>query len=411
MFELISACRSCGNKNLIEVLSLGIMPLANAFIRSDELGEIEAKYPLELVFCPRCSLIQLSGTVSPKKLFQNYLYFSSFSDTMLHHAKEIVHRLIISQNLNKKSLVIELGSNDGYLLQYFQNEGIPVLGIEPAQNVAEVAEGKGIKTICEFFGRELAYELYKKDKRADVIIANNVLAHVADLNGFVEGIGILLKEDGIGVIEVPYVKNLIEQCEFDTIYHEHLCYYSLTALSRLFQQHNMIIEDVERINIHGGSLRIYIRHNNAQIEMNETVYKCLEEEETIGMTHLSYYSTFKEKIENIKLSLKSILDSIKKKSKKIAGYGAAAKGTVFLNFCGIGRDVLEFVVDRSPYKQGYYMPGVHIPIFSPDQLFKKMPDYTLLLTWNFADEILEQQKKYREQGGKFIIPIPKVRII
>ncbi len=409
MNHRLPACRSCENPALEMVLSLGAMPLANALLTAEELHQPEPTYPLELAFCPECRLVQLTETVPPEKLFTDYLYFSSFSDTMLHHSRELVHRLIRARGLGRGSLVVEVGSNDGYLLQYFRAEGVPVLGIEPAQNVARVAEAKGIRTLCAFFGEGLAQELSRESQYADVLIANNVLAHVADLNGFVKGIRLLLKDDGVAVIEVPYVRDLIDRCEFDTIYHEHLCYFSVTALDRLFAKHGLALANVERIAIHGGSLRLFVCPG--QSASSDAVKALLEEEAALGMDRVDFYLHFGQKVGQIKASLRSRLESLKDRGQRIAAYGAAAKGTTLLNFCGLGKELLDFVVDRSPYKQGRYMPGVHLPIGAPSRLLEEKPDYTLLLVWNIAGEILEQQAEYRRGGGQFIIPIPSVEIV
>lgn len=404
-------CRSCGFENLKLFLSLSRMPLANALVAPDQLEAAEPTYPLDLAFCPQCSLVQITETVPPELLFREYLYFSSFSDTMLCHAADLTGRIAASRGLDGHSLVVEIASNDGYLLQYYQQRGIPVLGIEPARNVARVAQAeRGIRTLCEFFDPALAQDLGAQGIRADIIHAHNVLAHVADLNGFVQGLGILLHDDGIAVIEVPYLKDLIDHCEFDTIYHEHLCYFSLTALSALFQRHGLDIYDVERVPIHGGSLRLWVGHT-ATTRPGVRVRRLLAEEVKWDVRGEEIYQEFAQRVEGLKASLNHFLQDLKKKGRRMAAYGAAAKGSTLLNYCGIGLETLDFVVDRSTHKQGRYMPGVRLPIYPPQMLQDSRPDYVLLLTWNFAKEILSQQAEYRRAGGHFIIPIPELRII
>ena len=404
-------CRSCGFENLKLFLSLSRMPLANALVAPDQLEAAEPTYPLDLAFCPQCSLVQITETVPPELLFREYLYFSSFSDTMLCHAADLTRRIAASRGLDGHSLVVEIASNDGYLLQYYQQRGIPVLGIEPARNVARVAQAeRGIRTLCEFFDPALAQDLGAQGIRADIIHAHNVLAHVADLNGFVQGLGILLHDDGIAVIEVPYLKDLIDHCEFDTIYHEHLCYFSLTALSALFQRHGLDIYDVERVPIHGGSLRLWVGHT-ATTRPGVRVRRLLAEEVKWDVRGEEIYQEFAQRVEGLKASLNHFLQDLKKKGRRMAAYGAAAKGSTLLNYCGIGLETLDFVVDRSTHKQGRYMPGVRLPIYPPQMLQDSRPDYVLLLTWNFAKEILSQQAEYRRAGGHFIIPIPELRII
>jgi hypothetical protein len=405
------SCRSCGCEDLQLVLSLGRMPLANALLSPDQLGGVEPAYPLDLAFCPRCTLVQITETVPPEDLFREYLYFSSFSDTMLRHAADLSGRIAALRGLDASSLVMEIASNDGYLLQYYQQRGIPVLGIEPAQNVARVAEEeRGIKTLCEFFGAGLAQALRGRGVRPDVIHAHNVLAHVADLNGFVQGLGMLLPEHGVAVVEVPYLKDLIDHCEFDTIYHEHLCYFSLTALDRLFRRHGLVIGDVEKVPIHGGSLRLWAGQA-AQSRPGERVGALLAEEAGWGVDREDIYLEFGRRVESLKVSLKRLLHGLKHDGRRLAAYGAAAKGSTLLNYCGIGRETLDFVVDRSTYKQGRHMPGVRLPIHAPARLLESRPEYVLLLTWNFASEILEQQDEYRRGGGQFIIPVPELRIV
>ncbi|HST51628.1 MAG TPA: class I SAM-dependent methyltransferase [Pyrinomonadaceae bacterium] len=412
-------CRSCGGDDLRTVLSLGRTPLANALLTAEQLGEPEETFPLDLAFCAGCSLVQITETVPPEKLFREYLYFSSFSDTLLRHAEEIAGRLTRSRGLGGDSLVVEVASNDGYLLQFYKRAGVPVLGVEPATNIARVAEHeRGIPTVCEFFGESLAEELRAQGRRADVIHANNVLAHVADLNGVVRGFSRLLKDDGVVVVEAPYVKEMIDNVEFDTIYHEHLCYFSLTALDRLFRRHGLLIHDVERLAIHGGTLRIYAgRYDDEDTpatldaRRSPSVRSMLAEEEAWGVGGAEFYEGFGARVEHLRRDLTTLLDHLKSEGKSIAVYGASAKGSTLLNYFRLGRETLDFVVDRSTVKQGYYTPGTHLRIEAPEMLLEAMPDYVLLLTWNFSEEILEQQSEYRRRGGRFVIPIPSVRIL
>lgn len=403
-------CRSCSSGGLELILDLGETPLANSLLTEDSLGKPEDRFPLQLFFCPSCTLVQIGETVSPEKLFRDYLYFSSFSDTMLRHAESIVSRVVAERKLGPGSLAAEVASNDGYLLQYYKNRGIPVLGIEPAQNIAKVARERGIETISEFFNAQVGGELARQNRQADVVHANNVLAHVADLNGFVEGFKRLIKPEGVVIVEAPYLKDFLDHCEFDTIYHEHLCYYSLTALDTLFRRHGLVIHHVERVAIHGGTLRIFAGHSD-KVVPDATVTGLLAEEKAWGVDRAETYRDFSARVQSMKTKLRALLESLKAKGQRVAAYGAAAKGSTLLNYFGIGRDILEFVVDRSTYKQGRFMPGVHIPILAPSALVERMPDAVLLLTWNFAGEILEQQSEYRQRGGKFIIPIPEARIV
>jgi SAM-dependent methyltransferase len=403
-------CRACGKTGLIDVLSLGETPLANSLLTKEEFGDDEPTYPLDLVYCPHCSLLQITESISPKKLFGDYLYFSSFSDTMLKSAEEITSRLTREHGFGADSLAVEIASNDGYLLQYYKAAGVPVLGIEPAANIAVVAEKeRGIPTVVEFFGSELASRLVAEGKRADVVHANNVLAHVPDLNGFVEGIATLLKPEGVAVIEAPYALEFIDKIEFDTIYHEHLCYFSLTALDRLFANHGLTIIDVERLPIHGGSLRIFASPANGPhgTERSQVVLALLAEEKRWGVDDPAVYADFSSNVAKLKRQLNELLETLKAEGKRIAAYGASAKGSTLLNYCGIGAETLDYVVDRSTVKQGYFTPGMHLEILAPEHLLEDMPDYVLLLTWNFADEILNQQADYVRHGGRFIIPVPE----
>ena len=402
------ACRSCGYTNLQNVLSLGCTPLANALLTEEQLSESEATYPLELVFCSECSLVQITETVSPEKLFREYVYLSSFSDTMLEHAENLSSALIGSKHLDATSLVVEVASNDGYLLRFYKREGVPVLGIEPATNIAAVAEQHGISTICDFFNDDLASRLVGEGLNADVVHANNVLAHVSDLNGFVRGLRSVLKEDGLIVVEVPYVKDMIDRCEFDTVYHEHLCYFSLTSLNALFARNELTIQKVERLAIHGGTLRIYAGRETAP---DESVIRLLSEEKAWGVNDLAFYSGFGERVEKLRDELVALLRKLKTEDKRIAVYGASAKGSTLLNYCRLGAETLDYVVDRSTVKQGLYTPGTHLKIYAPEKLLEDAPDYVLLLTWNFAGEILEQQAEYRKRGGRFIVPVPAVRVV
>lgn len=410
-------CRSCGAGGLEMVLSLGRTPLANSLLTTEQLAQPQETYPLDLVFCPACTLVQITETVPPEKLFREYLYFSSFSDTMLAHAQKLAERMTKSRGLDGQRLVVEIASNDGYLLQYYKRAGVRVLGIEPAENIAQVArDERGVETLCEFFSEDLARQLKLNGQGADVLHAHNVLAHVADLNGFVCGLELLLKDDGVAIIEVPYVKEMIDRCEFDTIYHEHLCYFSLTALDHLFQRNGLAIGDVELLPIHGGSLRIFVQQKAAlstkdKPEGSLRVQQMLKEEALWGVGSPEFYRGFAAKVDSLRGQLLQTLAELKAMGKGIAAYGASAKGSTLLNYFGIGQETIDFVADRSPIKQGLYTPGTHLPIYAPEKLLQAMPDYVLLLTWNFAGEILAQQAEYRRRGGRFVIPIPEVSVV
>lgn len=402
-------CRACDHPGLTAVLDLGHMPPSDGLLHEDTLAQPEPRFALEVAFCPSCSLMQILETLPPEQLFgERYAYYSSFSDALLNHSRKNAENLIRNRRLDEQSFVVELASNDGYLLRNFVAAGIPVLGIDPAPGQAKAANAAGVPTQCAFFTEELARTLAGQGKRADVIIANNVLAHVADTNGFVRGIATLLKPNGVAVIEVPYVRELIAHCEFDTIYHEHLCYFSVHALEHLFERHGLHLNDVERLNIHGGSLRLYVQH---KANPTAAVTRMKAEEKADGMTRAAFYADFAHRARELRESLCQLLTQLKERGCTIAAYGAAAKGTILLNYLGVGAETIDFVADRNVHKHGKWMPGARIPVVAAEALRERQPDYTLLLTWNFKDEVLEQQAAYRAAGGRFIIPVPRVAVV
>jgi SAM-dependent methyltransferase len=402
-------CRSCAAAPLRVFLSLGDLPLSDGFLAVDQLAAAEPRYPLDVAFCAACGLVQILKTLPPEELFGDaYPYFSSFADTVVANARANVAARLAERQLGPGSLVVELASNDGYLLQHYRDAGVPVLGIDPAAGVVEAARTRGIDTLHAFFGRDLGRRLAGEGRRADVVHANNVLAHVADTNGFVAGIAALLTPEGVAVIEVPYVRNLIAEGQFDTIYHEHLCYFSATALVPLFRRHGLDLARVEQIPIHGGSLRLFV---SADGPRDGSVERLLAEERAIGMDRFDHYARFGDRVARIRGQLAVMLRALKAGGARLAGYGAAAKGTIMLNCAGIGADLLDYVVDRNTHKQGRWIPGVRIPIADPARLLETQPDYVLILPWNFKDEIMAQQAEYQRRGGRFIVPIPDPAIV
>ncbi len=404
-----TTCRICESTDLEVFLRLGDMPHSDGLIRPEDLDRPEPKYPLDVAFCGSCSLVQILKTVPPEDLFgDDYPYYSSFSDALLKHSRKNVEGVIAARGVTNDQLVVELAANDGYLLQFYKEQGVPVLGIDPAAGPVKAAREKGIEMIHDFFTKDLAERLSSEGRQAHVIHGNNVLAHVADTNGFVQGIATLLHEDGVAVIECPYVRDLIDHCEFDTIYHEHLCYFSVTALDELFRRNGLFLNDVAPLTIHGGSLRLFVEKRE---NPSDAVKQYLADEKECGLTTLSYYNDFSGRVEGIKKQLSEMLRAFKAEGKTLVGYGAAAKGAILLNYAGVGTDLLEFVADRNVHKQGKLMPGVHVPIVDPERILETQPDYVLLLPWNFKDEILSQQSEYRSRGGKFVVPIPHPEVV
>ncbi len=401
-------CRSCGGNRLETFLDLGETPLADRLLTEADLDKPELIFPLRVAFCRDCSLVQITETVNPEILFgDSYPYYSSFSPALLKHSRENALDLIARRGLGSTSFIIELASNDGYLLKNYVEAGIGVLGIDPADGPAAAAEKIGVPTRCAFFTQQLAEGLGAEGVRAAVIHANNVRAHVADTNGFVAALARLLKDDGVAVIEAPYIEPLTEHCEFDTIYHEHLCYFSVTALDKLFRRHGLYLNEIKHLSIHGGSLRLYVEPKE---RVGASVKDQLVHETARGIDAIDYFRDFSTKVDVLKRDLSALLRRLKSEGASIAAYAAAAKGATLINTAGIGLDLIDFVVDRNVHKQGKYMPGQRLPIRATEALLEAQPDYVLLLAWNFAEEILEQQREYRARGGQFIIPVPTPRL-
>jgi len=408
-YTTISSCRGCDSDRLEVVLELGNMPLSDGLVPPEFDRKEEVLYPLTLVWCPECTLVQILETVDPRTLYgEEYPYYSSFSPRLVEHARKNVEGIIDRTGVGVSSLVVELASNDGYLLQWFAGVGIPVLGVDPAPGPAAAAEARGIKTICDFFDLALAERLRAEGRQADVIVGNNVLAHVPNQNAFVAAIEALLAPNGTVVLEFPYVRDLIDDAEFDTIYHEHHCYFSVSAVRRLFRTQGLELVKVEHLSIHGGSLRVYFERDG---EPDGSVAEFAAEEESIGMLGADYYRGFAKKVQEIKTDLVELLRSLTAQGKTVAAYGAAAKGAILLNYCGIGDDLISFVVDRNVHKHGWEMPGQPLLIHDTEYLKQDPPDYLLLLAWNFKDEIMEQQAWFGQQGGRSIVPIPTPTVL
>lgn len=404
-------CRFCKTPLEHTFVDLGLSPLSNSYISVNQLSEMEAFYPLHVFVCSSCFLVQVEEISSPRKIFSEYAYFSSFSDSWLKHSSDFAQNSIDKYSLSCNSRVVEIGSNDGYLLDFFYKAGIPVLGIEPASNVAEVAKSKGINTLTRFFNKDLAAELFKDGLQADLLIGNNVLAHIPDINGLMEGLKLLLKPGGVISMEFPHLLALIRENQFDTIYHEHYSYFSLSTVREIFNRYDLEIFDCELLETHGGSLRISACHGNAPFcKTTESVKAILDSEQKGGLKDLSVYEAFGDKVKKIKRSILSFLIQLKEDNNLIAAYGAPAKGNTLLNYCGIGTDFIDFTVDRSPHKQGFFLPGSRVPIYEPDKIYEFKPDYLVILPWNLKDEIMEQMSGIKSWNGKFVTLIPRVDI-
>ncbi|MAE13841.1 SAM-dependent methyltransferase [Candidatus Woesearchaeota archaeon] len=404
-------CQVCSNPECKEILSLGKTALANNFLSPEQLTKEEALFPLELVWCPQCKLLQLNYVVDPELMFGHYLYVTSTTKTFRLHFMQMAEDLSKTFHLNENSLAVDIGSNDGLLLKGFQKCAVQTIGVEPAKNIAEIAEKDGVPTINSFFNQQTKDEIIKRKGRADIITANNVFAHTDTIKDIIKNVKLLLKPEGVFVVEVAYLLEMMKQMTFDMIYHEHLFYYTLTSLDHLFKQEGMQIFKVEQVNTHGGSLRVFTKKEESSRPIDLSVSKLLEEEESFGVNTIELYQDFAGKISLVKEKLVSYLKNIKTQGKKIAGYGAPAKGNTLLSYCGISTNYIDYIVDDNPLKVGLFTPGTHIPVVDSTELEKNTPDYLLVLAWNFAKEIVEKNAKYKEQGVKFIIPLPEPQII
>ena len=406
------ACRFCATPLTHSFADLGLSPLSNSYVKATDLGKGEKFYPLHAYVCESCHLVQLEEFESPEAIFSDYAYFSSYSTSWLEHAERYTQQMRELLGLGKDSLVVEIASNDGYLLQYFVRDGVPVLGVEPAANVAKVAIEKGVPSVVKFFGVETAKELAAQGQQADLLLGNNVLAHVPDINDFVGGMKWALKADGLITMEFPHLLELIRHNQFDTIYHEHFSYLSLITVEKIFAAHGLKLYDVEQLPTHGGSLRIYARHaDNARAQPTERYQALIKAERDFGLDRIDTYARFAEQIRETKRALLYFLIEAKRQGKTVVGYGAPAKGNTLLNYCGIRSDFIDYTVDRSPHKQGTYLPGTRIPVYAPEHIAETRPDYVLILPWNLKDEIVTQMAHIREWGGRFVVPIPQVTVL
>jgi SAM-dependent methyltransferase len=409
--ESSGSCRLCGASLSHTFVDLGMSPLCESFLAADQLDRMEPFYPLYALVCERCFLVQLQEYVSPDHIFTEYAYFSSYSTSWVEHARAYCHMIKDRLGLGADSLVVELASNDGYLLQHFLPLGVPVLGIEPAANVAEAARKRNVPTLVEFFGAALARRLAAEGKRADLIAGNNVLAQVPDLNDFVAGMKVLLAPEGVITLEFPHLMRLMAENQFDTIYHEHFSYFSFVTIGRLAERHGLKLIDVERLKTHGGSLRVYLAHDDSARAPSPHVQELLDEETGAGFLDIAAYARFAEQVRNTKRRLLSFLIDCKDRGKRICAYGAPGKGNTLLNYCGIGTDFIDFAVDRNPYKHGRFTPGMHIPIRPVEAIDEARPDYLLVLPWNLKDEIVQQMRHVADWGCRFIVPIPEVHVV
>lgn len=406
------SCRFCKTPLHHTFCDLGMSPLSNSYLKKEDLSKKEPFYPLHAYVCDKCFLVQLEEFETPDQIFSDYAYFSSYSESWLKHAEKYVSSMIQRFKFNSTSQVIEIASNDGYLLKFFKAKGVPVLGIEPASNVADVAIAHGIPTRKNFFGVGTAKELLKEDVQADLLLGNNVLAHVPDVNDFVEGMKLLLRPHGVITMEFPHLLKLITEHQFDTIYHEHFSYFSFLTVEKVFAKHGLTLFDVEELSTHGGSLRIFAKHlNDTSNPMTSKVAELKQREISFGLDKLQTYQSFQKNVLQTKESLIKFLKEAKKEGKSVIGYGAPAKGNTLLNFCGIGKESIDYTVDRSPHKQGHFLPGTHIPIRHPDDVSKTKPDYLLILPWNIKDEIIHQMSFISSWGGQFVIPIPHTEVV